>query len=117
MRGGGYRRCGRCRHELSRLHLPLCEKFLANTDIAHEPQHIVPGPVSRGWITTARRAVTSAAQLRMFNQLDSHDTARFKTLLGKARRATAAGGGLAVYWPGVPCIYYGDEVGVDGGYK
>ncbi|MEA7581130.1 alpha-amylase family glycosyl hydrolase, partial [Salmonella enterica subsp. enterica serovar Anatum] len=42
------------------------------------------------------------------NQLDSHDTARFKTLLGK----DAARLPLAVVWlftwPGVPCIYYGD---------
>ncbi|PSC80003.1 hypothetical protein C7D73_30440, partial [Klebsiella pneumoniae] len=46
--------------------------------------------------------------------LDSHDTARFKSLLGKDRSAPAAGGGVAVQLAGVPCIYYGDEVGVDG---
>lgn len=52
-------------------------------------------------------------QLRMFNQLDSHDTARFKSLLGK----DVARLPLAVVWlftAGVPCIYYGDEVGLDG---
>ena len=49
----------------------------------------------------------------MFNQLDSHDTARFKSLLGKdvARLPLAV---TALYRPGVPCIYYGDEVGLDG---
>ena len=50
----------------------------------------------------------------MFNQLDSHDTARFKTLLGRDIARLP----LAVVWlftrPGVPCIYYGDEVGLDG---
>ncbi len=42
-------------------------------------------PVWPGWIITAQGF--HQQQLRMFNQLDSHDTARFKTLLGRRLRA------------------------------
>lgn len=87
--------------------------FLANTDIAYEPQHI-NARTCIAWMDNYRAGLSHQQQLRMFNQLDSHDTARFKTLLGK----DAARLPLAVVWlftwPGVPCIYYGDEVGVDG---
>ncbi|MDU2542367.1 MAG: alpha-amylase family glycosyl hydrolase, partial [Klebsiella sp.] len=50
----------------------------------------------------------------MFNQLDSHDTARFKSLLGKDVARLPLAVVWLFSWPGVPCIYYGDEVGVDG---
>ncbi|WP_432759194.1 alpha-amylase family glycosyl hydrolase [Escherichia coli] len=53
-------------------------------------------------------------QLRMFNQLDSHDTARFKTLLGRDIARLPLAVVWLFTWPGVPCIYYGDEVGLDG---
>ncbi len=69
--------------------------FLANTDIAYEPQHI-DARTCIAWMDNYRAGLSHQQQLRMFNQLDSHDTARFKTLLGKDA-APAAGGGLAVY--------------------
>lgn len=50
----------------------------------------------------------------MFNQLDSHDTARFKTLLGREVARLPLAVVWLFTWPGVPCIYYGDEVGLDG---
>lgn len=56
------------------------------------------------------------AALRVqFNLLGSHDTARLLTVAGgDARRARLAMTFLFA-WPGAPVIYYGDEVGVDGG--
>lgn len=35
------------------------------------------------WMDNYRAGLSHQQQLRMFNQLDSHDTARFKSLLGK----------------------------------
>jgi glycosidase len=50
----------------------------------------------------------------MYNLLDSHDTERALTLFyGDVRRLKAAFTFLFAY-PGVPSIYYGDEVGVEG---
>jgi len=53
--------------------------------------------------------------LAQFNLLDSHDTPRFLTLAkGDVRRLKLAILFLMTY-PGAPCIFYGDEVGLQGG--
>lgn len=53
--------------------------------------------------------------LQQFNMLGSHDTPRIITVLGgdlaKAKLAMT----LLFTYPGVPCIYYGDEIGLAGG--
>ncbi len=87
--------------------------FLANTDISYDPQHI-DAQTCMAWMDNYRASLSHQQQLRMFNQLDSHDTARFKSILGEdvARLPLAV---VWLYcWPGVPCVYYGDEVGLDG---
>uniref|UniRef100_UPI0020B143E0 alpha-amylase family glycosyl hydrolase n=1 Tax=Klebsiella pneumoniae TaxID=573 RepID=UPI0020B143E0 len=47
-------------------------------------------------------------------QLDSHDTARFKSLLGKDVARLPLAVVWLFSWPGVPCIHYGDGGGVGG---
>ena len=50
---------------------------------------------------------------RMYNPLDSHDTARFRFLCKqKAHHKVAVA--LQMTFPGSPAVYYGDEVGVTG---
>lgn len=66
------------------------------------------------WMDNYRASLSHQQQLRMFNQLDSHDTARFKSLLGKDVARLPLAVTWLFSWPGVPCIYYGDEVGLDG---
>jgi alpha-glucosidase len=52
---------------------------------------------------------------QQFNLLSSHDTPRIQTVVGEdetlARLATA----LLFTFPGVPSVYYGDEIGMAGG--
>ncbi len=50
---------------------------------------------------------------RMMLHVDTHDVPRLRSLGGEAafRAATV----LQLAWPGVPCLYYGDEVGLLGG--
>jgi cyclomaltodextrinase len=55
---------------------------------------------------------TVAVQL---NLLDSHDTPRVMSLLGGDRAAMELATLVQATLPGAPCIYYGDEVGVQGG--
>ncbi len=55
---------------------------------------------------------TNAVQL---NLLDSHDTPRVLSVLGNDREALELAVLLQATLPGAPCIYYGDEVGVQGG--
>ncbi len=58
------------------------------------------------------RQVTEAS----FNLLGSHDTARLLTLCGGNTQKMKLAALFQLTFPGVPCIYYGDEVGIDGGY-
>ncbi|CBG87227.1 maltodextrin glucosidase [Citrobacter rodentium] len=87
--------------------------FLANTDISYDPQQI-DAQSCMAWMDNYRAGLSHQQQLRMFNQLDSHDTARFKSLLGKDVARLPLAVVWLFSWPGVPCIYYGDEVGLDG---
>lgn len=87
--------------------------FLANTDVSYDPQQI-DAQICMTWMDNYRAGLSHQQQLRMFNQLDSHDTARFKTLLGRDVARLPLAVVWLFTWPGVPCIYYGDEVGLDG---
>ncbi|MDU2937999.1 MAG: maltodextrin glucosidase [Enterobacteriaceae bacterium] len=87
--------------------------FLANTDLSYDPQDI-DAQTCMAWMDNYRASLSHQQQLRMFNQLDSHDTSRFKTLLGNDVARLPLAVVWLFTWPGVPCIYYGDEVGLDG---
>lgn len=62
-----------------------------------------------------RTAVPYPVALQQMNLLDSHDMPRVLTIAGgdEARVRTAVL--LLVAYPGVPSLYYGDEVGLEGG--
>ncbi|XID92155.1 alpha amylase N-terminal ig-like domain-containing protein [Paenibacillaceae bacterium WGS1546] len=50
-----------------------------------------------------------------FNLLGSHDTPRLMTLCQGDRLRMRLATVIQFTMPGVPCIYYGDEIGIDGG--
>lgn len=50
-----------------------------------------------------------------FNNLGTHDTVRLMTELGEDEKYVKLSVLLLLMLPGVPCIYYGDEVGLSGG--
>jgi alpha-glucosidase len=51
--------------------------------------------------------------LHSWTLLDSHDTARFRTIAG-SRATQLAGVGLQMTTPGVPMVFAGDELGLEG---
>jgi len=51
-----------------------------------------------------------------FNLLDSHDMPRFLSCAGGDKNSLKMAWLFLFTIPGAPCIYYGDEVGVDGGH-
>ncbi|HTZ43336.1 MAG TPA: alpha-amylase family glycosyl hydrolase [Jatrophihabitans sp.] len=53
------------------------------------------------------------ARLANFNLIDSHDTARLRTVCGSAERHLV-GAGLMFTLPGTPMIFAGDEIGLTG---
>lgn len=52
----------------------------------------------------------------MLNLLDSHDTDRFFTKCGKDKKKLETALALSMFMPGTPCIYYGTELAMEGGY-
>ena len=50
------------------------------------------------------------------NLLDSHDMPRFLSCVNGDKNALKLAWLFMFTIPGAPCIYYGDEIGVDGGH-
>lgn len=61
-------------------------------------------------------AIPYVIALQQFNQIGSHDISRPLRVTDGDRDLVKAGTGLLIGFPGTPCIYYGDEVGLDGGH-
>ena len=58
---------------------------------------------------------TSSPSARMMmNLIGSHDTARFLTLLGGDVRRLKLAYCVLFFYVGIPCVYYGDEIGMQG---
>jgi len=57
----------------------------------------------------------SAVSRNMLNLLSSHDTPRFVTLCEGDAKLALLGAGLQFTWVGAPSIYYGEEIGMEGG--
>ena len=88
--------------------------LLAKQDIAYEPIDISMRDFS-DWLAEARAKVPWQNQLSQLNQLDSHDTARFISLLDGDAQKQAIALTLLMTYVGTPCLYYGTEVGLEGG--
>jgi len=88
--------------------------WLAGQDLGGEPAQLSTAELER-WLTAARARVPYANQLAQLNLLDSHDTTRLLTAVGGDAVRMALAVTLLVTYPGVPCIYYGDEIGLEGG--
>ncbi|CAN5884540.1 maltodextrin glucosidase [soil metagenome] len=67
-------------------------------------------------LTRARGRIPFEIQLSQFNLLDSHDTARLLTLLSGDKALLKVAVTLLFTYIGVPCVYYGDEIGLEGGH-
>ena len=87
--------------------------FLCGVDIAYQPIRLPASECAR-WMEHYRAGLSHHQQLCQFNQLDSHDTARFLTLLNGDKQKMKLALGWTFCWIGVPCLYYGDEIGLEG---
>ena len=79
--------------------------------------HPLDGPAfgagARALMTSCTIRSVTAAQL---NLIGSHDTPRARTVLGGDVAALRLATLLQLTLPGAPSIYYGDEIGMDGGH-
>lgn len=92
--------------------LPL-RAFLAGKDVAYQAIRLTAAECAE-WMERYRAGLSQQQQLCQFNQLDSHDTARFLTLLHGNRARMHLALTWLFTWIGVPCLYYGDEIGLAG---
>lgn len=66
-------------------------------------------------LTRFRAAVPWIIANQQFHQLGSHDTMRFLNICKGDTAKVKLGLALIMTYPGVPCVYYGDEIGLPGG--
>ncbi|UPQ89580.1 maltodextrin glucosidase [Vibrio sinaloensis] len=88
--------------------------LLANKDIALDPISITMFEF-RDWLAEARAKIPWDNQLAQLNQLDSHDTPRFFTLLDQNQALFKIAVTFLFTYVGTPCLYYGTEIGMQGG--
>ena len=65
-------------------------------------------------IMTLIKAYPRENLFAMYVPLDSHDTERFKSLIGKDLQKLKLAFMFQMAFPGAPAIYYGDEIGMEG---
>lgn len=87
--------------------------FLAGLDIAMDPIRLSGVQFSR-WLREARARISFDHQLLQFNQLDSHDTARFYSMVNEDKALLQVAIGFLMTYIGTPCLYYGTEIGLTG---
>lgn len=71
----------------------------------------------QGFADTVGRLIASHSRQAVeaaFNLLDSHDTARLLTQCGEDKGKMKLAALIQLTYPGTPCIYYGDEIGMTG---
>jgi glycosidase len=68
-----------------------------------------------GWTTQLRHMYDLAATPGLMHLLGSHDTARIRTELGGSADRARLAAVLLLTATGAPLVYYGDEVGMEGG--
>jgi neopullulanase len=85
----------------------LCRDFFAR-------QELTPDSFARA-IEILLRRYPNEATLAQLNLLGSHDTARFLTEADGDVRRLYPTILFQMMFPGAPCIYYGDEIGMQGG--
>ncbi|NTU82107.1 MAG: maltodextrin glucosidase [Chloroflexales bacterium] len=64
--------------------------------------------------TAFRAAIPWQIATQQFNLLGSHDTPRLRTIVGGDLALVRVAAALLFTYPGVPCVYYGDELGMEG---
>ena len=68
-----------------------------------------------GYVTSIWRSYPDEANYTSYTLLGSHDKPRFLTLAGGDVRRLILAAAFLFTFPGAPAIYYGDEIGLEGG--
>lgn len=75
----------------------------------------LPSEVLAEQMTLFRAAIPWTIATQQFNQLCSHDSVRILNIVKGNKARVKLGLSVLMTYPGVPCVYYGDEIGLEGG--
>lgn len=79
------------------------------------PMREIDGKAFASDLTTYLFRNSRQAQDAMLNLLDSHDTVRFLSWCNKDTRLVKMATLILFSYVGMPCVYYGSEIGMEGG--
>jgi neopullulanase len=92
----------------------LDEELVAKTHEYGRNVRAIDGPEFGRQLERVMTTYEPAVSQLQLNLLDSHDTPRFLSLAGGDRSALRLAMLIQMTLPGAPCIYYGDEIGLEG---
>jgi cyclomaltodextrinase len=111
------------------MNYPLAQAILGFTAQGHLDEQAVRAQHEYGTRTQVRDGAAFGSELErlmglydpavtqvQLNLLDSHDSPRFRTMAGGDPAAYRLAVLLQATLPGAPCVYYGDEVGMEGNH-
>jgi alpha-glucosidase len=75
---------------------------------------LLPAEAFAEQLARFRAAIPWVIARQQFNQLGNHDTRRILDIVGGDRSLARLGAAMLMTYPGVPCVYYGDEIGLRG---
>lgn len=89
-------------------------EFAAQIQTPWSDSHRLPSEALAAQWQAFRAAIPWQIALQQFNLLGSHDTARLLSIVGEDYALARVGAVLLFTYPGVPSVYYGDEIGLTG---
>ncbi len=87
--------------------------FVAQKDLGGHSDPLSAEDFSH-WLIDSRSKIPFLLQKNQLNSLDTHDTMRFYSLVGENVALYKLAVTLQFTYIGVPCIYYGNEIGLPG---
>ncbi|MEO1290793.1 MAG: alpha-amylase family glycosyl hydrolase, partial [Chloroflexota bacterium] len=90
------------------------KKQVINTENPYHYKPSIPAEVMAEQWQNFMSAVPYPIALQQFNQLDSHDVSRILSVVYDDVELVKLGTALMMAFPGVPCLYYGTEIGMAG---
>jgi alpha-glucosidase len=80
----------------------------------HNDNHLLPTEAFDEQLRNFRAPLPWIIARMQFHQLGSHDTHRILNVVNHDKTLVKVGTALLLAYVGVPCIYYGDEIGMEG---